>query len=127
MGFRAVGQQVRVLIVEDSRVGELLRVILEREGHEPVVTECGEDGWTELNDPRRPELLILDRMLPDMDGANLLARMRRDSRTAQVPVLVLTAAVQASGDLDDGVRTRVLGKPFELSELKQVISALTGS
>jgi DNA-binding response OmpR family regulator len=115
---------VRVLIVEDSRVGELLRMILEREGHEPVVTECGEDGWAELVDRGRPELVILDRMLPDMDGADLLARVRLDSRTAQVPVLMLTAAAHTSGDLDDGVRTRVLGKPFDLAELKQVISAL---
>ena len=114
-----------MLIVEDSRVGELLRVILERGGHEPVVAECGEDGWAQLGGPRRPELLILDRMLPDMDGADLLARMRRDPRTARIPVLVLTAAVQASRDLEDGVRTRVLGKPFELSDLKEVIAGLT--
>lgn len=64
-------------------------------------------------------------MLPDMDGADLLARLRLDARTARTPVLVLTAAAYASGDLDDGVRTRVLGKPFELAELKRVISALT--
>ncbi|QKG23264.1 response regulator transcription factor [Actinomadura verrucosospora] len=114
-----------MLIVEDSRVGELLRMILERDGHEPVVAECGEDGWLELNAPDPPELLILDRMLPDMDGADLLTRLRRHDRTAHVPVLVLTAAASASGNLDDGVRTRVLGKPFELAELKRVISALT--
>jgi DNA-binding response OmpR family regulator len=116
---------MRVLIVEDSRVGELLRVILEREGHEPVVTGRGEDGWAELDRSPRPDLFILDRMLPDMDGADLLARVRLDPRTAQVPVLMVTAAVRASADLDDGVRTRVLGKPFELGELKQVIAALT--
>lgn len=114
-----------MLIVEDSRVGELLGMILERDGHEPILTECGEDGWREFMADRPPDLLILDRMLPDMDGADLLARLRLDSRAERVPVLVLTADARVSGGLDDGVRTRVLGKPFELAELREAISDLT--
>ncbi|GAA3973812.1 response regulator [Actinomadura viridis] len=115
---------MRVLIVEDSRVGQLLRTVLERDGHEAVLVGEGEDGWRRLTGASPPELLVLDRMLPDMDGADLLARLRTDTRTAKLPVLVLTAAAASSGDLDDGTLTRVLGKPFGIMELREAVSTL---
>ncbi|KAB2385931.1 response regulator [Actinomadura montaniterrae] len=118
---------MRVLIVEDSRVGQLLHTVLKREGHEPVLTEDGADGWRELTSTNPPQMLILDRMLPDMDGAELLARLRGDLRTASLPVLLLTAAARASRDLDDGALTRVLGKPFDLGELRRILSELAGN
>ncbi|MFD0853455.1 response regulator, partial [Actinomadura adrarensis] len=68
---------MRVLIIEDSLVGRLLHTVLERDGHEPVLVDNGTDGWRVLTAPAAPpELLILDRMLPDVDGADLLARLR---------------------------------------------------
>ncbi|MEU9021776.1 response regulator [Actinomadura sp. NPDC048394] len=118
---------MRVLIVEDSRVGQLLHTVLERDGHEPVVAENGTNGWRELTGATPPQMLILDRMLPDMDGADLLTRLRGDARTAALPVLMLTAAASTSRDLDDGTLTRVLGKPFDLVELRQVLSELAGN
>jgi DNA-binding response OmpR family regulator len=118
---------VRVLVIEDSQVGQLLRTILERDGHEAALAGDGTEGWRRLTDPAGPpELLILDRMLPDADGADLLARLRADSRTAKLPVLMLTAAARSSLGLDDGTLTRVLGKPFDLRELRTVISSLAG-
>ncbi|TDD85608.1 response regulator transcription factor [Actinomadura darangshiensis] len=118
---------MRVLIVEDSRVGQLLCTVLERDGHEPVLAGDGATGWREVTGADPPQMLILDRMLPDMDGADLLTRLRRDTRTAALPVLMLTAAARASRDLDDGVLTRVLGKPFDLVELRRVLSELAGN
>jgi DNA-binding response OmpR family regulator len=116
---------MRVLIVEDdSRVARLLRMILEGYGHETILAEDGADGWRSLTCAIPPQLLILDRMLPDMDGADLLARLRADARTANLPVLVLTAAVRTSRDMDDGALTRVLGKPFDLAELRELLDAL---
>ncbi|WP_255270010.1 response regulator [Actinomadura madurae] len=116
---------MRVLIVEDSRVGQLLRAVMKRDGHEPVLAEDGENGWTMLSQAPAPDLVVLDRMLPDMDGADLLDRLRADARTAELPVLVVTASAQASAHLDDGVRTRVLGKPFDLGELRALMASLT--
>ncbi|MDL4772964.1 MULTISPECIES: response regulator [Thermomonosporaceae] len=116
---------MRVLIIENSGVAQLLRTILKRDGHEPVLAGNGHEGWRLLVDPARPpDLLILDRMLPDMDGAEVLARLRRHAHTAELPVLVLTAAARSSLHLDDGVLTRVLAKPFELVELRRVLVEL---
>jgi DNA-binding response OmpR family regulator len=117
---------MRVLIVDDDhRIRRLLSMVLERDGHETVLAEDGENGWRRLTDATPPQLLILDRMLPDMDGADLLARVRGDARTAGLPVLVLTAAARTSSDLSDGALTGVLGKPFDLTELRERIAALS--
>jgi DNA-binding response OmpR family regulator len=118
-------QGVRVLIIEDSGVGQLLRTILKRDGHEPVLAGNGREGWRLLVDrDSPPDLLILDRMLPDMDGAEVLTRLREHAPTVDLPVLVLTAAARSSLHLDDGALTRVLAKPFDLAELRGVLADL---
>ncbi|GAA4613453.1 hypothetical protein GCM10023195_58200 [Actinoallomurus liliacearum] len=118
---------MRVLIVDDDPgVRRLLQMIMERAGHEADLAGDGGEAWHRLTTVALPRLLILDRMLPDIDGADLVARIRADARTAGLPVLVLTAAAGTSGDLDDGALTRVLPKPFDLDELRGLISALAG-
>jgi CheY-like chemotaxis protein len=118
-------QGVRVLIIEDSGVGQLLRTIVKRDGHEPVLAGTGKGGWRLLmSRALPPDLLILDRMLPDMDGAEVLTRLRGHPRTADLPVLVLTAAARSSLHLDDGALTRVLAKPFDLVDLRRVLADL---
>ena len=115
---------MRVLIVEDDPgVGRLLRMLLERDGHEAVLAEDGARGWRGLTGPAVPQLLILDVMLPDMDGTDLLARVRADHRMAALPVLLVTAD-RTSGALEDGALTRVLGKPFDLADFRAALSAL---
>ncbi|XRQ08760.1 response regulator [Actinomadura welshii] len=116
---------MRVLIVEDdARVARLLRTVLRRDGYETVLAERGDAGWRELTGPDPPVLLILDRMLPDMDGADLLARLRADDRIARLPVLMLTADIHTSRALDDGALTRVLPKPFDLADLRATCAVL---
>lgn len=118
---------MRVLIVDDDPgVRRLLRMIAERDGHEADLASDGDSAWRRLTTMPLPQLLILDRMLPDIDGADLLARVRTYAPTANLPVLVLTAEAKTSGDLDDGALTRILAKPFELTRLQDLTSALTG-
>src|SRR5262245_54108195 len=112
---------MRVLIIDDDRgVRRLLGTVLERDGYQTVQVEDAENGWLRLMGEDLPQLLILDRMLPDMDGADFLARVRNDPRTADLPVLMLTAAACDSKALSDGALTRVLAKPFDLSELREL-------
>ncbi|WP_372494458.1 response regulator [Actinoallomurus purpureus] len=118
---------MRVLIVDDDPgVRRLLRMILERDGHESDLAGDGDEAWHRLTTAPLPQLLILDRMLPDIDGADLVTRIRSDAHTANLPILVLTAAAGTSGDLDDRSLTRVLAKPFDLDQLRDLISALAG-
>jgi DNA-binding response OmpR family regulator len=116
---------MRALIVDDDPgVRRLLRMIAERHGHEADLAGDGDDAWRRLTTMPLPQLLILDLMLPDIDGVDFLARVRTHARTADLPVLVLTADADMSGHLDDGARTRVLAKPFELTRLRELVSAL---
>jgi CheY-like chemotaxis protein len=116
---------MRVLIVDDDPgTARLLCVLVERAGHQAVAVGDGTTGWRELTGLDRPDLLILDRVLPDMDGADLLARLRADERTREIPVLLLTAAARESADLADGRLTRLLPKPFDLPDFRAVLAEL---
>ncbi|GAY09790.1 putative two-component system response regulator [Pseudonocardia sp. N23] len=114
---RADGSAVRVLVVDDeSTLSDLLAMALRYEGWD---VRTAADGLTAVRAARefRPDAVILDVMLPDLDGLEVLRRMRAD--TPDVPVLFLTAK--------DAVEDRVAGltaggddyvtKPFSLEEL----------
>ena len=114
----------RVLVVEDNRNLALgLRTNLEYEGHEAEVVE---DGSTALRRARTGahDLIVLDLMLPGLDGFRLLEILRREGIVA--PILILTAR----GDEADKVRGLESGaddyvtKPFALRELLARVSAL---
>ncbi|MDQ7030199.1 MAG: response regulator transcription factor [Ardenticatenia bacterium] len=113
----------RVLVIEDDpKIADLLRRGLLYEGFEVDVAPNGEQGLR-LARERPPHLVILDLMLPDMDGLDVLRRLRRAD---DVPVLILTAK--------DAVADRVLGlesgaddyvvKPFSFEELLARVRAL---
>jgi two-component system OmpR family response regulator len=120
---RPDGSPVRVLVVDDETpLADLLSMALRYEGWQ-VRTEA--DGASALRAAResRPDAVVLDVMLPDMDGLEVLARLRRE--TPDVPVLFLTAK--------DAVEDRIAGltaggddyvtKPFSLEE---VVARLRG-
>lgn len=105
-----------VLIVEDDRnIAELLQMYLEKEGY--AVT-CAQDGGQGLSKFRsiKPDLVLLDVMMPVMDGWSVCRAIRADS---QVPIIMLTA----KGETDDKVTGLKSGaddyvtKPFEMKEL----------
>ena len=109
----------RVLVVEDERdLGELLVFNLEKEGYQ---VSCVQDGISGLEAARSslPDLLLLDLMLPGMLGTEVCKALRKDRRTAQIPVIMLTA----KGDEIDRVVGFELGaddyivKPFSMREL----------
>jgi len=120
---RADGQPVRVLVVDDeATLAELLQMALRYEGWDVRIAG---DGLTAVQVARqfRPDVVVLDVMLPDIDGLDVLRRLRADA--AEVPVLFLTAR--------DAVEDRIAGltaggddyvtKPFSLEE---VVARLRG-
>ena len=106
----------RVLVVEDTDLAAGLRANFEMEGYQVEVAENGRRGL-DLARGWEPDLVVLDMMLPDLDGLHLLRTLRREGRS--MPVLVLTARGQES----DKVLALKLGaddyltKPFGLLEL----------
>ena len=112
-----------ILLIEDEEaISEPLAAALVREGFDPVVAGTAADGM-ELFEKRSPDLVLLDVMLPDGDGRDLLRRIRETSRT---PVVMLTAR----GEETDRVLGLELGaddyvtKPFSAAELAARVRAV---
>ena len=80
-----------VLIVEDDPdIVELLQYTLEREGYPVMVAQNGEKGLSEAQ-RRRPGLILLDLMLPGLDGLEVCKALKADETTRSIPVVMLTA------------------------------------
>jgi len=116
----------RVLLVEDDEhIRELVKLHLGLEGHAAVAAGDGADGLR-LARAEPFDLLILDVMLPGLDGVTLCRAVRRDSRNADTPILMLTARREESDKvlgLDSGADD-YLTKPFGVRELVARVRAL---
>lgn len=122
----------RIMVVDDERdVAELITFMLAREGHACTACHDGRQAVAALGlDPQDesavlPDLVILDVMMPLMDGYAVCARMREDSRTKSIPIIMLTGK--------DGMRdlhrltpniAAHLDKPFDPKALRQLVSAM---
>ncbi|TMB12962.1 MAG: response regulator [Deltaproteobacteria bacterium] len=116
----------RVLIVEDEDdIAELLRFSLKLDGHEPLVAMTGEEALSQI-ERLRPDLVLLDLMLPDLPGAEICRRVKSGRRDRQIPVIIVTAR----GQEPDRVRAFELGaddfvtKPFSVRELMLRVRAV---
>lgn len=116
----------RVLVIDDEPdVRWLIRVSLERAGHEVLVAEDGLRGVA-MAMKQHPEIIVLDLMMPVMDGYGVLAELAKDPRTAEVPVLVLSARAipeEAERATQAGAR-RFLEKPFDPDDLARELADL---
>ena len=114
---------VSVLVVEDDRnIAELLQMYLEKEGYAVTIAEDGGQGLAKFR-AIKPDLILLDVMMPVMDGWAVCRAIRAESTT---PIIMLTA----KGELDDKVAGLKQGaddyitKPFEMKEVLARIEAV---
>lgn len=122
-----MSQKDRVLVVEDeSDVVDLIRYNLSRAGFEVFVAPDGPSG-VEAAKAHRPDVIVLDLMLPGFDGHEVCQRVRSDPETARTGILMLTA----KGEPDHRVRglesgaDDYMGKPFSPRELILRLQALS--
>ncbi|MDH7600131.1 MAG: response regulator transcription factor [Sedimentisphaerales bacterium] len=81
----------RILIVEDEPdILELLRITLAKEGYDPIFAKTGEQA-IELAKKDLPDMVVLDIMLPGIDGLDVCKILRSDPRTSHIPIIMLTA------------------------------------
>jgi len=81
----------RVLVIDDEQaIGHVIRLLLESQGHEVFVADDGSRGFA-LAQRQSPDLVILDVMMPILDGFGVLEALRRDPRTAPIPIVMLSA------------------------------------
>ena len=125
-GFATAMAQSRILIIEDERaLTKVLAYNLQREGYEVTVAHDGQEGLHKaLAHP--PDLILLDLMLPTLDGLEVCRELRANDHTRHVPILMLTAKAEETDQIvgfslgaDDYVT-----KPFSVKVLLQRIKAL---
>jgi DNA-binding response OmpR family regulator len=109
----------KILIIDDDAfIRRPLEFILREEGFAPVTAVDGEDGLAKIEGDR-PDLIVLDVMMPGMDGFDVCRRVRNDPRFSSIPVILLTAKGQES-DCERGRAagaTDFMSKPYSPSEL----------
>src|SRR5438128_1149540 len=111
------------LVVEDEvELGELLGAHLRAWGYEPTVLNEGKDAIRWIRD-HKPDVVLLDLLLPDTDGYSLCEALKLDRETNLIPVIMITA-LSGQGDRVRGLEVganQYLTKPFAAAELKKVI------
>ena len=120
----------RILVVDDEdELAEQLGESLKEDGYEVVVAHDGEEGLRKVQ-ITKPNLIILDVMMPKMDGAEMYANLQSNKKTKDIPVIFLTALKTQVDDFllgrDVGNYT-IFSKPFDNDELLGTIREMTSS
>jgi len=112
----------RLILVVDDDVGirDSLVECLVSEGHRVSAVANGHEGIARLRAGERPDLVVLDLVMPVMNGAQFLAELRADPGLPRVPVLLMTAA-SPNGGRGLPEATGYLSKPFELDDLLDAV------
>ena len=113
-------RKYKLLIVEDDLdVAEMVTSFFKKNNYEVITANWGEDGVRACQSDR-PDLVILDIRLPDIDGYEVARRLRTDRRTADVPIIFLTEKRERTDKLQ-GVELGAddyITKPFDIGELR---------
>jgi len=116
----------RVLVVDDEKaILEMIRFALEQAGMKAKTATSAYDALVSIND-KRPDIILMDWMMPGMSGINLTRRLRKDSQTEDIPIIMLTARVTEDdkvAGLDAGADDYLI-KPFSPRELIARIRAV---
>jgi len=116
----------RVLVIDDeSMVGVILRYAFEAKGHETVTADGGSVG-IDLARAEHPDAIVLDLMMPAVNGYDVLEALRGDRDTHEVPILVLTAATlsrERERCFSEGADV-VMTKPFDPGDVAAAVEDL---
>jgi two-component system alkaline phosphatase synthesis response regulator PhoP len=123
----------RILLVDDEPdFSMVIQAYLEKEGFETELAYNGLEGWEKIT-ANRPDAIVLDVMMPEMDGYELCAKLKKDSSYADIPVILLTAVADHVTSTRyshyDGMSTEAddyLPKPASAADITQSVKRLLG-
>src|SRR5687768_17881777 len=122
----ASGAAKKILIIEDERdILQLVQLYLEKEGFRTITATTGAEGLTSAKQ-HKPDLILLDLMLPEIDGLEVCKRLRSATETGMIPIIMLTAKAEESDQvigLELGADDYVT-KPFSPKALVARVKAL---
>lgn len=116
----------KILVVDDDvETLRLVGIMLQRQGYQIITAANGSQAIT-LTNLERPDLIILDLMMPDMDGYTVTREIRSNPRTSHIPILMFTAKSQVDDKVIgyDAGADDYLVKPFHMEELLARLRAL---
>lgn len=117
--------QLRILSIEDDpEMRGLIQLIFERQGHRVIGVKQGDFGL-EFLQSLKPDVLLLDLMLPDIDGWDVYQQMKDDDELAKIPVIIISAR-NPEQDAAEGHQVigndRFIEKPFEIKNLIHTVN-----
>lgn len=122
----SVGSKKVLLVEDDPSVRELLRVLLEGEGYEIIEAKDGLDGLLKA-EFQRPDLMILDLMMPEVEGERVIEQWTSDDVLSKIPLIVVSGKYDALGRVKDAIgQDNVFAKPFEPTRLLDRVGELIG-
>lgn len=127
-GVEGMDTQRTIMVVDDNPdIITIVKTILEGKGYRVMSASSGQELLNMLNG-QKPDLIILDIMMPEMDGLEVLSRLKGVTETASIPVILLTAKVQYE-DVLGGYKLGAdyyITKPFTSTQLVNGINLLLG-
>lgn len=113
-----------ILVVDDEpALLRLMEFVLARQGHAMLTATNGEEAL-EMAREHRPDLIVLDIMMPRLDGYQVVESLRADAELSAIPIIMLSAKAQQE-DINRGVEVGVdkyITKPFSPEELAEVVT-----
>jgi CheY-like chemotaxis protein len=109
---------------DDAEVRELLRVWLESTGYEPDCVRDGREALTYLRSHANTCAVLLDLMLPTMDGHQFRAAQLRDRSLAWIPVVVMSGAVDAAEKTRAFAARAFISKPLDLEQVRRTLASI---
>ncbi|MEW6056608.1 MAG: response regulator [Bdellovibrionota bacterium] len=134
MRTETISQQLesKVLLVEDDRdIREAVRDLLELEGYTVVTAENGREALRILSDDFAPKVILLDFLMPVMNGIEFLNEKRKREKISKIPVILLSASNKAFREIKDAdllsSEVCVLAKPLEIEGLIEAVRQRAGA
>jgi two-component system response regulator VicR len=114
----------KILVVDDEEpIRELLRNLLEKEGYEAILASDGEEA-VRLTESENPDLIILDMIMPRLDGINACVALKASGKTRTIPIIVMTGFMELIGVAVNAGVDDVVVKPISLAELMVRVKAM---
>ncbi len=108
-----------ILVVDDDLISQnILKIMLLDAGYSPIITPSGKEA-IRLAQERSPSLIILDIMMPDMDGVEVANALKKDENTRDIPIIFLSVLIPEKKERRKRPQDEIsiLSKPFERERL----------
>ena len=123
---RGEGRRLILIVDDDDRLREFVRVNLEMEGYSVREAASAEEGLASL-EAEPPDLILLDVMMPQVDGWEMLRRVQERHGVGSIPVVMFSGQLEAGDEAAERGAQGFVGKPFDLRALieqtKQIVPA----